>query len=142
MAFSAISIDRSTDTGCHDRVADASEEARRQIAVADRWLATKNRPDIVAWPGEAVPLGDDDPRPIARQTEVTPNGVGHFDRQLIAGRGLGGHGHDMDLIDPVLGPGDQDNRDRPVFYTFITAFDVLVFPQIAVVQNLAGLRKR
>ncbi|MDR6790642.1 hypothetical protein J2Y58_004025 [Sphingomonas sp. BE138] len=48
----------------------------------------------------------------------------------------------MDLIDPVLGPGDQDNRDWPVFYTFITAFDVLVFPQVAVVQNLAGLRKR
>jgi len=34
----------------------------------------------------------------------------------------------MDLIDPVLGLGDQDNRNRPVFYTFITAFNVLVFP--------------
>jgi hypothetical protein len=48
----------------------------------------------------------------------------------------------VDLIDPVLGLGDQDDRNRPVFYTFIATLNVLVFPQVAVVQNLAGFRKR
>lgn len=48
----------------------------------------------------------------------------------------------MDLIDPVLGLGDQDDCDRPVLYTFVATLNVLVFPQVAVVQNLAGLRKR
>ena len=71
-----------------------------------------------------------------------PNGLGHFDRQLIAGRGLGGHRHDVNLIDSVFGLSDQDDRDRPVFYTFIATFNVLVFPQVAVVQNLAWFRKR
>lgn len=140
-ALSIVPIDRPPNPGRHDRVTDPSKEARWQIAIADRWLAAGNRPDVVARPCEPVPFGDDDPRPIARKAEVAPDGVRHFDRQLIAGRGLGGHRHDMDLIDSVLGLDDQDDRNRPVLYTFIATFNVLVFPQVAVVQNLAWLRK-
>lgn len=139
---SHIAVDRAANPGRDDRVTDASEEARWQIAVADRWLAAWDRSDVVARPSKAVPLGDDDPRSVARQTKIAPDGVRHFDRQLIAGRGLGGHRHDVDLIDPVPGLGDQDDRNRPVLYTFIATFNVLVFPQVAVVQNLAWLRKR
>ena len=48
----------------------------------------------------------------------------------------------MHLINPVLLTGDQNDRDGPVLYTFIATFNVLVFPQVAVVQNFAWLRKR
>ena len=113
-----------------------------QIAIADRRLAPRDRPDVIAGPREAVPLSDDDPRPIARQAEITPDGLGHFERQLIAGRGLGGQRHDVDLIDPVLRTGHQHDGDGQVLYTFIATFNVLLFPQVAVVQDFTRLRQR
>lgn len=48
----------------------------------------------------------------------------------------------MDLIDPVLYLRDQNDRDRPVLDPFVATLGVLVLPQVAVVQNLAGFRKR
>ncbi len=96
----------------------------------------------MAGPGKPVPLSDDDPRPIARQAKITPHGVRHLDRQLIAGRGLSGQRHDVHLIDPILRTGYQNDGDGPVLYTFIAAFNVLVFPQVAVVEDLTRLRQR
>ena len=137
-----VAIYRAANTRDHNRIADAPKEAGRQIAIAYSRLAARNRTDVVARPRKAIPLCDDDPRSPARQAKITPNGLRHFDRHLIASRGLGGQRHDVHLIDPILLTGHQNDGDGPVLYTFIAAFNVLVFPQVAVVQNLAGFRKR
>jgi len=137
-----VAIYRTANTRGHNRIADAPKEAGGQIAIAYRRLAPRNRPDIIAGPRKAVPLGDDDPRPLARQAKITPNCLRHFDCQLIAGRGLGGQRHDVHLIDPILPTGHQHDGDGPVLYTFVAAFNVLVFPQVAVVEDFTRLRQR
>jgi len=137
-----VPIHRPTDSGRDNCISHAPKEAGRQIAIAYRGLATYDWSNIVARPRKAIPLGDNDPRPVTGQAQVTPHSLRHFDCLLIAGRGLGGQRHDMHLIDPVLGLCDQNNRDRTVLYTFIAAFSVLVFPQVAVVEDFTRLRQR
>lgn len=137
-----VAIDGAANPSSHDRIADAPEEASGQVAITHRGLAPRDGPDIIAGPREAVPFGDNDPRSVTRQPKIPPDGVRHFDRQLIAGRGLGGQRHDVHLIDPVLRTGHQNDRDGPVLYTFIPAFNVLVFPQVAVVEDFTRLRQR
>jgi hypothetical protein len=137
-----VAIHWTADASSDDRFADTPKEVGGQIAIADRRLAPRNRPDIIAGPREAVPLGDDDPRLLARQAKITPNCFWHFDRQMIAGRGFRGQRYDVHLIDPVLRTGHQHDGDRPVLYTFIATVNVLVFPQVAVVENFTRLRQR
>jgi hypothetical protein len=137
-----VEIYGAANTRGDNRIADATKEASRQIAIAYRRLATCDGPNVIAWPREPVPLGDNNPRPIARQAKITPDGLGHFDRQLIARRSLGGQRHDVHLVDPILLTGHQNNGDGPVLYTFIAAFNVLVFPQVAVVKDFTRLRQR
>lgn len=141
-AAPSIAIDGAPDPSSDDRVADAPKEAGGQIAIADRRLAPRNRPNVIAGPREAVPLGDDDPRSVTGQAQVAANGLRHFDRQLIAGRGFCGQRHNVHLIDPILRTGHQNDGDGPVLYTFIATFNVLVFPQVAVVEDLTRLRQR
>lgn len=139
---SVIAVNRTPDTSCNDRIANPPEEAGRQIAIAHRRLTTSDWTNIVARPREPVPLGDDDPRSVTGKPQVAPDSLGHLDRQLIAGRDLGGQRHDVHLIDPVLRTGHQNDGNGPVLYTFIATFNVLVFPQVAVVEDFTRLRQR
>ncbi len=142
MVALSVAINRTPNPSSHNRIADAPEEARWQISVAHRRLSTRDRTDVVARPRKPIPFRNDDPRPIAGQAEIAPNSLRHLNRQLIAGRGLGGQRHHVHLIDPILRTGYQYDRDGPVLYTFIPAFNVLVFPQVAVVEDFTRLRQR
>ena len=65
-SHTSVAIDGAANSSSHNRIANPPEEARRQIAIANCRLAPEDRPNVIAWPREAVPLGDDDPRSLAR----------------------------------------------------------------------------
>jgi len=139
---SLVTIDRSSDPRSDDGIAHFPEEARRQVAVAHRRLLPRDRADVVTRPREPIPFRDNDPGSVTGQPKISTDGVRHLDRELAAGRRLGSHRYDVNLIDPVLGLRDQNDRNRPVLYTFVAALGVLVFPQVAVIQNLTRFRQQ
>lgn len=123
----------------HGPLPDGIEELLRDEAVKRvRRIAARHRPEIRAWPNEAIERGDADPRLLGVETQVLPHTRGHFYRGCALFGWACGEGSDNDFL-PIRQEDEHD--DGAILCAFVLTAFGLVLPHETIMYDHAGLRR-